>query len=640
MIQKISCATLLLVLASCATGNKTADTAASPNGKLTVDFGVNKKEQAYYLVKNNNTVVIDTSLIGLVRKDVNFFEHLHVASIGDSEKITDSYTMLQGKKKDITYTANQKVLHLENKDGQKLDVIFNVSDNGVAFKYKFPDTSEEVKYITDEKTTFNFTTDAKAWLQPMSEAKTGFEHTNPSYEENYQMGVPINTPSPINQGWVFPALFNEGDNWISVSETGLGSGYCASHLKYDESLKAMKITFPQDKERFAPDAALNPEAKLPWETPWRIIAIGSLGDLAASTLGTDLAEKAVTTNTKFINPGIASWSWAILKDDSVNYDTTKQFIDYAHDMHWPYCLIDAGWDTRIGMDKIKELVAYGRTKNVKLILWYNSAGDWNTVKFTPRDKFTTAEKRDTEFKMLHDMGIAGVKIDFFGGDGQSMINYYHDILKSALKHEILVNFHGATLPRGWQRTYPNLMTAEAIKGFEFITFDQNAADQAPSHMAILPFTRNLYDPMDFTPMALDKIPNINRRTTSAFELALPVMFLSGIQHLAEIPEGMAKMPDYVVTYLKDIPTLWDESKLLAGYPGKDVVMARRKGDTWFITGLNGEDKAKDITLDLSFLKKDGYMITDGNKTLFEDSTVKPGKTTITLKPYGGFVMKF
>ncbi|MFP9099179.1 glycoside hydrolase family 97 catalytic domain-containing protein [Flavobacterium sp. RHBU_24] len=640
MIKNITYASLLLIVASCSTGNKNTGQVESPDGKLSVDFGVNEKEQAYYLVKNDNKVVIDTSLLGLVRKDANFFEGLRTASVSSIEKITDSYTMLHGKKKEITYTANQRVLHLENKDAQKMDIVFNVSDNGVAFKYKFPDTSEDVKYITDEKTTFRFSPDAKAWLQPMSEAKTGWEHTNPSYEEHYKMAVPVNTPAPMHQGWVFPALFNTGDNWVSVSETGLGSNYCASHLNYDKELKGMKITFPQQEERFAPDAALTPEAKLPWETPWRIIAIGSLADLTASTLGTDLADKAVTTDTGFVNPGIASWSWAILKDNSINFETTRQFIDYAHDMKWPYCLIDADWHKRIGIEKIQELVAYGREKNVKLILWYNSAGSWNSVPLGPKDKFLTAEGREAEFKWLHDNGIAGVKIDFFGGDGQSMIAYYHDILKSALKHQILVNFHGATLPRGWQRTYPNFVTAEAIKGFEYITFDQNTADQAPSHMAMLPFTRNLYDPMDFTPMALDSIPNINRRSTSAFELALPTLFLSGIQHLAEVPEGMAKMPDYVVTYLKDIPTVWDESRLLAGYPGKDVVIARRKGATWFITGVNGENKPKELNIDLSFIKKDGYLITDGATSLFEKAPVKPGKTAVKLKPYGGFVMKF
>lgn len=641
MIKKyVSGAVMLLVLASCATGNNTNNTIASPNGKLEVDFGVNQKNHAYYLVRNNQKVVIDTSVVGIVRKDASFFGNLKLESVSDNGKVTDKYTMLHGKQKDITYTAEQKTAHFKNDKGEKFNVIFNVSDNGVAFRYSFPDTSGDVKYITEEKTSFNFTKDAKAWLQPMSEAKTGWEHSNPSYEEYYQMGVPVNTKSPIGQGWVYPALFNEGDTWLAVSETGLGANYAATHLDFDNELNAMKVVFPQDKERFAPDAALNPESKTPWETPWRLIAIGNLNDIAQSTLGTDLADKAVSDDVAFVQPGISSWSWVLLKDNSVNYETTKEFIDYAQKMQWPYCLIDADWHKRIGIDKVKELAAYAKERNVKLILWYNSAGTWNTVPYGPKDKFLTAEGRDAEFKWLADLGIAGVKIDFFGGDGQSMISYYHDILKSALKHKILVNFHGCTLPRGWQRTYPNLMTMESIKGLEFITFDQKTADESPSHMALLPFTRNLFDPMDFTPMALYEIPNIQRRTTSAFELALPTLFLSGVQHLAETPAGMAKMPEYVVEYLKDIPVSWDETKLLAGYPGKDVVTARRKGDTWFITGVNGENKEKELSIDLSFISKEGYKITDGNGELFEKSAVKPAKTAVKLKPYGGFIMKF
>lgn len=614
---------------------------SSPDKSLVIEFGINKNQQAWYLAKKDKVIVIDSSLVGLLRKDADFFRRLSVSSISDLAKIEDTYTMVQGKESHIRYSAHQKTLSLKNEGSQKMDIIFNVSDDGFGFKYRFPEASTDVKYIAEEMTSYNFRQSTKAWLQPMSKAKTGWMQCNPAYEEYYEMDVPVSTTSPIGEGWVYPALFKEGNTWISVSETGLDRNYCASHLDYDSSLKAMKVVFAQPKETFSEGGALYPEAKLPWETPWRIVAIGDLQTVTNSTLGTDLAAKAITEDTVYIIPGIASWSWAILKDNSVNYDTTKQFINYAHDMKWPYCLIDADWDRRIGMDKIKELIAYAKTKEVKLILWYNSAGTWNTVAYTPKDKFLTPASRDTEFSMLSALGIAGVKIDFFGGDGQSMIAYYHDILQSAAKHRILVNFHGATLPRGWQRTYPNLMTAEAIKGFEFITFFQEVADLAPSHCALLPFTRNLYDPMDFTPMSLDSIPNIKRRSTNAFELALPTLFLSGIQHLAEIPSGMAKMPDYVVKYLTDIPTAWDESKLLAGYPGKDVVMARRKGKTWFITGINGENIEKTIAIDLRFIKADeGILITDGTTSSFAAAKAKPSQTSVKLKPYGGFVMKF
>jgi len=252
----------------------------------------------------------------------------------------------------------------------------------------------------------------------------------------------------------------------------------------------------------------------------------------------------------------------------------------------------------------------------------------------------THRDRESEFTKLADMGIAGIKVDFFGGDGQSMINYYHDMLTDAATHHLMVNFHGATLPRGWQRTYPNLVSTEAVKGYEYITFFQDIANLAPSHCSMLPFARNVFDPMDFTPMVLDSIPNITRKTTPAFELALPVLFLSGVQHIAEIPEGMAKMPKYVVDYLKDIPTNWDDSKFIDGYPGKYVIMARKKDNVWHIVGINGENTAKEIEIDLSFVTNvNGFIISENEKGFLLNPVSKKTKLKITMKPNGGFVVK-
>lgn len=633
---------LCLLMASCCPSEKqTATTIKSPDGTISVHLGVKKNKAPYYLVLKNNKVVIDTSSLGIVRKDADFSKDLEVVSFSDPETVKENYHLFHGKLSNIKYKAKSITMTVATPNREEMEVTLNVSNDGFAFKYNFPAKSEDIKYITEEKTTFNLKNSTKAWLQPLAKAKTGWEQSNPSYEEHYKKGISVDTPSPIGEGWVYPALFNSGDVWAAITETHVEPNYAASHLKYNNNLKALQVTFPQAEEKIK-DGALNPESKLPWETPWRVVALGNLATVTNSTLGTDLAQPAITDDTDYVHPGIASWSWAILKDESVNFETSKQFIDYAEQMHWPYCLIDCDWDRRIGEEKIKELVAYGNQHHVKLILWYNSAGDWNTTPYTPRNRFLTAERRDAEFSKLSDWGIAGVKIDFFGGDGQSFMEYYQNILKSAAKHHILVNFHGATLPRGWQRTYPNLMTMEAIKGFEFISFGQADADEAPSHCAMLPFTRNLFDPMDFTPMALDTIPGINRRTTSSFELALPTLFLSGIQHIAETPEGMAKMPDYVQNYLKDIPVSWDESQYVAGYPGKDVIIARKKGDTWFVTGINGENTGKTMAIDLSFIKsKGGFMITDGIEEKFVKSNVVPtAKTTITFKPYGGFIMKF
>ena len=354
-----------------------------------------------------------------------------------------------------------------------------------------------------------------------------------------------------------------------------------------------------------------------------------------------MADEAIDMDTAFIKSGLASWSWVLLKDDFTNFETSVKFIDYASDMNWSYCLIDADWDRKIGYERMQELVEYAKSKNVKILVWYNSAGSWNTTPYTPKDKLLTKQSRKEEFDKLNKIGVSGVKIDFFGGDGQSVIAYYHQILRDAAKHKLLVNFHGATLPRGWHRTYPNLMTVEAIKGQEFITFEQENADRQPDHSAMLPFSRNLYDPMDFTPMVLDSIPGITRRTTKGFELALPVLFLSGIQHMAETPEGLYKQPDFVIDYLKDIPTNWDETRFIDGYPGKYAVFARRKGKTWHVVGINGENASKSLDLDLSFMgNKEGVLIQSAAHNFMMNEVNSRQLKNIELGAYDGFVAKF
>lgn len=630
-------AVLGLVLSSFA--EKPTSIFENPDKSVTVELELNQKNTPVYKVFYKNKLVINTSELGIIREDANFYTDLKVIKVSKAKTIKSTYSMLQGKRKNISYSANQYTVHLQNSKGNLIDIIFQLSNDGVALRYFFPETSKEIKKIVEEKTSYNFDATTKAWLQPMSKAKTGWKETNPSYEEHYAMGVPVNTKPSIGEGWVYPALFHSNKTWLLISETGLAENYCGSRLVYNETSKAMQLTFPQKEEIF-PNGVLNPESQLPWYTPWRIIAIGSLKTITESTLGTDLANPAIPMDTSFIKSGLASWSWVLLKDESVNYETTLKFIDYASKMNWPYCLIDADWDKRIGDEKMKELANYAKSKNVKLLVWYNSSGSWNSTEYQPKSKLLTAADRAREFGKLNEMGIAGIKVDFFGGDGQSMIAYYHSILKDAAAHKLVINFHGATLPRGWQRTYPNLLTTEAIKGEEFITFTQEVADLQPSHCTMIPFARNVFDPMDFTPMVLDSIPNIKRRTTPAFELALPVLFLSGIQHIAETPDGMAKMPQYVVDYLKDIPTNWDDSKFIEGYPGKYVVIARKKDNVWHIVGVNGENSAKEIEIDLSFVtNKTGFIIEEKENGFKNEAVSKENKLTVKIKPYGGFVIK-
>jgi hypothetical protein len=476
----------------------------------------------------------------------------------------------------------------------------------------------------------------------MSVAKTGWEQVNPCYEEFYEKDIPVGTPAPLGAGWVFPALFHVGNSWALITEAAVDSNYCASKLDNKNGQRDYTITFPDPAEIY-PGGPNTPQSELPWYTPWRIITIGTLATIAESTLGTDLSPAPAKQNYSYAKPGKSSWSWPILKDDSIVYPVQKRFIDYAADMKWQYCLIDVNWDTKIGLDSIQSLIDYAKQKNVGIWLWYNSAGSWNTTPYHPRSKLLTHEDRVREFSMLQKMGVAGIKVDFFGGDGQSMMKYYIDMINDAAAHNLMVNFHGATLPRGWQRTYPNLMTAEAIKGFEYVTFEQKNADEEPAHCAMLPFTRNAFDPMDFTPMSLYRIPRIQRKTTTAFELALSILFLSGVQHYAETPNGMNRMPGWVKDFLRALPDSWLDVKFLDGYPGKHVVIARKGEKNWYVAGINGESIEKEVTIDLSSFKKPAYaVITDGagEELLTNRAFPMPanGIVTLKMKPGGGFII--
>ena len=620
-----------------------AEGVKSPDGKLAVTFHLNEEGAPRYVIVKNDKPVLDESRLGLIRDDANFSTGLHLIGKSPIEPVRDRYEILTAKRRINDYQANRVTYHLETADGKKIDVIFQVSNDGVAFRYFFPEKDAKIYQLKEEISSFHFLSDTKAWLQPMAVAKSGWEKTNPSYEENYQKEIPVGKASPTGAGWVYPALFRSGDTWLLISESSLGRTYCGTRLRSESPNGEYSVGFADPREVCFGGPA-KPESKLPWLTPWRIVVVGSLKTIAESTLGIDLADPPAKPADSSIQPGQASWSWVLLKDNNTKYNVQKQFIDYAADMHWKYCLIDADWPKLIGEEKIKELADYAKSKNVGIILWYNSAGDWNTSPQGPRDKMLTHESRIKEFEKLKAMGIVGLKIDFFGGDGQSVIAYYHDIMEDAQPFGLSLNFHGATLPRGWQRTYPHLMTMEAIRGMEFITFGQDAANQAPTHIATIPFTRNVFDPMDFTPMVLDTIPNIKRRTTSGFELATSILMTSGIQHFAEIPKGMAKTPDYVKEFLKNVPAVWDDIKFLDGYPGKFVVLARKGNGRWYLAGINAEKTEKKIELDLSQFSPSGSgkLIQDGStgNLSFQQSrfTWAPNQNpAVIIPPNGGFI---
>ncbi len=613
----------------------------SPNKQLDVSVAVNPDKTLSYTIKRNGQAVLLPSPLGLQLAGADFARGLKLVNTSPVQPVAEQYTMAVGKRRDIQYRANEQVYTLVNAAGNKMDVAFRVSDDGVAFRYVVADAGIPVKRFLSEATGFAFDPKTRAFLQPIAVAKSGWGKTNPSYEEHYQVDIPVGQPSTLKSGWVFPALFRSGDTWVALTESNMDGSSHASRLASESPGGLYRIDGPTPKEVFTKGKLLA-ETKGTLSTPWRVVAVGALETVMNSTLGTDLAAPAIKFDEKLVQPGHASWSWPLLKDGATVYDVQKKFIDYAVEMKWDYTLVDAEWDKQIGYDKMAELAGYAAAKGISLLAWYNSAGDWNTAPQTPRSKLLTHDSRKKEFARLRSMGIRGVKVDFFGGDGASMIQYYVDILKDAADAGLLVNFHGATLPRGLERTYPNLMTAEAIRGLEFTTFDQKDEDAVPGHAVNAAMIRNLFDPMDFTPMVFGDKANIKRATRDGFELAESVLFLSGIQHFAEIPEGMAAVPEYVRGFLRDLPRRWDDSRFLAGYPGSHVVMARKAGSSWYVAGINADQGERTVDLDLSFIgNRKGAMITDGaGQRDFTQKELASGKVRVTIKPRGGFVAVF
>jgi len=646
-MQLLNRIVLLAAIALAAAGctNKVAETLTSPDQQISVTVFVTDQQRLMYSVNRAGKPVILPSDLGVQLTAADFTDAVRIESQSAITEVVDEYSMSVGKKSQITYRGHEQSFVIANALQQKLQITFRVSNDGVAFRYLVPSSTLSTKQLLKESTGFHFAATTRGWLQPMSVAQTGWSNTNPSYEEHYQIDIPVGTESSLKQGWVFPALFQSGDSWVALSEAAMDGSWHGSHLQSGDDVGQYLLAPPQDAEVFIDEkgnkGALLANSSTELKSPWRIIAIGSLAQLMESTLGTDLAAPAVAMDPQFIQPGHSSWSWAILKDDFTTFDVQKEFIDYAADMQWDYTLVDADWDKKIGYEKLQQLVDYAAQKNIGILVWYNSSGAWNTSPYSPKSNLISQQQRRAEFARLQAMGVKGVKIDFFGGDGQSFMQYYIDILQDAAEHQLLVNFHGATLPRGWQRTYPNLMTMESIKGFEFTTFTQADQDAVAQHVATALFTRNLFDPMDFTPMVFGDIPNIKRVTENSFELAEAVLMLSGIQHFAEIPQGMATAPDYVKEVLRHLPRQWDQVKFIDGLPGKYLVLARKAGEVWYIAGINAEKGLKTLTLDLSFVgDKQGLLIQSGDTARSFSQQQIDSKTmqTVSLRPSAGFVL--
>ncbi len=574
----------------------------SPNKKINVGLYNTKNGdngEWYLKVSYMNGAKVSEAIpqisLGLSRADQDFSRELKFLKVSKPLLLNEQYKALHGKRSQCGNSANETVVSFENPGKAKLNLIIRAYNDGITFRYEFPEKAGSF-VMNDELTTYSIPDSTKRWMEKFNPANEGLYSTMKD--------------GSMQQDWAYPALFNTQDNacWYLIHEADLDRNYCGTKLSNTTEKNRYKTTFP-DQWNGRGQGESKPTITLPWKSPWRVMIVGQLADIVESTLIDDVCTSSVISNTDWIKPGIVSWNYWSSNHGTKDYKTVCEFADLAASMGWPYTLLDWEWDAMGNGGKLEDALKYIHSLGVKPLMWYNSGGDHTWVSSTPKDRMLTHENRLEEFAKLKKLGVAGVKVDFFESEKQSMIKYYLDILDDAATFEMLVYFHGCLVPRGWARTYPNMMTYEGVRGAEWYNNGPEFTTTAPEHNTILPFTRNVVGAMDYTPVTFtnSQFPHI---TSYGHELALSVVFESALQHMADRPEGYYELPDAAKNFLKEVPNAWDNTRLIDGYPGKDLTIARNKGNAWYIGGISAERNSKVKTLTFNFLPENvNYKLT-------------------------------
>lgn len=605
---------------------------ASPDGKLTVNLVVNNGTPTYS-VSYNGKLFLEPSPLGLKTNVGDFSTGLILGDKVIQNKIDETYELPNIKQSKVHYVANEAVYSFTKDNKAAIDVIFRVSNNDVAFKYKvYPQKEALTTVVKEEASGFLFPVGTTSFLSAQSKAMAGWKRTMPSYEIPYVVDAAVGKNGD-GQGYTFPCLFKvKNDGWVLISETGVDSHYCASRLIGHEK-GLYTIGFPMEGENNG-NGTSAPAIELPGETPWRTITVGeTLAPIVETTVPFDLVKPLYKASQKYEYTK-GTWSWIIGMEKSMNYDEQKRYIDFSADLGYKTLLVDALWDTQVGRDKIEELAKYAATKGVSFYLWYNSNGHWNDAPQTPRGIMNNSILRRKEMAWMKSIGVTGIKVDFFGGDKQETMKLYEDILFDANDYGIAVIFHGTTLPRGWERMFPNYVSSEAVLASENLYFGQKYCDTEAFSATLHTFIRNTVGSMDFGGSALNKFYNENntpnkgskRMTSDVYALATAVLFQSGVQHFALAPNNLTDAPKWAIDFMKEVPTTWDEVRFIDGYPGKYAVLARRHGDKWYVAGINAQKETLKIKIKLPMIKAGTEL-----KQYSDDTQLNGKLTTVKLK---------
>lgn len=610
----------------------------SPDGKINVFVKSLNDSVNYTASYVNGTVAVpllNPSPLGLLAREIDLSRGFVFQSL-DSSRINDEYTMASGKRLQNTFEAMEYTLRFANANDLKLDLAFRLFNGGFAYRYQLE--GKESKALTiSENSGFHFKKGTRAWMQPYDSVTMW----SPGYEKYYVNDTPMDVAPQYQRGWAFPILTRVDDVWMLITESNVSANYFGARLVNKGNGLLYSITPPDSAEAKGIGSVI-PTSRLPLTTPWRTVMISNrLGDIVESNAVHSLANAPGSKDFSWVKPGRASWSWWGDQGSPRNFEALKKFVDFSKSMSWEYSLIDANWNEMKG-GSIEQLAKYANSQGVGLWLWYNSGGRHNTVTEKPRDIMSDSALRKAEFAKLKSWGVKGVKVDFFQSDKPWMIEHYHNILADAAEHQIMVNFHGCTLPRGWSRTWPNLLSMEAVKGAECYIFEGDFPDRAPLHNVNVVFTRNVVGPMDYTPVTLSK-NRFHHITTATHELALSVVFESGVMHLADRADVYMSQPAPVVQFLKRLPAAWDDIRFIDGDPSSFVTLARKKGDSWYIGHINGQASRSLNKLDLSFLPQGNYDV-----DIFEDingqisyrrASVNTNQSlSIDVPSFGGYVV--
>lgn len=623
----------MAMICSC---SQTKDT-VSPNGKISVSVFVdalpdNDYGQAYFNVNyqegKSQKQIFSKAGLGLCTERQRFADNLRLVSVSAPESISEDYEMITGKRSHCANSGVERIYQFENVDKQILNIAFRAYNDGVVFRYLLDEASTDSTFVTTELTSYPIPDGMNRWMQQYAIDYEGFFPLATNGESKGKRNPHL---------WGYPALVEPQDSlFVLITEANIRRGDSGSRLYNGDRSDQYQVRTPDEKIAFHQT----------FTSPWRVLIIGSLANIIESTLVTDVSEPGKVANTNWIVPGLSAWIYWAHNHGSKDFRLVKEYIDLAANMHWPYNLIDWEWDVMQNGGNVDDAIAYAKKKGIKPMLWYNSGTSWiGPGAPGPLDRLNDKENREKEYAQLHNMGVSGIKIDFFAVDGAEMMNYYMDLLEDAAKYKLMINFHGAAIPRGWQRTYPHLMTVEAVYGAEWYNNLPVLTERAAAHNATLPFTRNVIGSMDYTPgnFSDSQHPHI---TSHGHELALPVVFESAMQHMPDRPETYYALPDEVKAFLSELPTTWDDTKLLSGYPGMNVVIARRKGDVWYIGGLNGTNEAKTLQFNpgmLTGFPKTMMLIKDGpdDRTFNIEANIPLTDTTGSIAvgclPRGGFV---